>query len=267
MVQPEQVFADKRMQEAVPQEYPFFPLYAADFATATQAMTTVAVGAYIRLLIYQWINGYLPDNEPMLARISGCTRGPADEEPFETEWQEVWFELESRFDKTLAQIGNEERSILRNPRLESERVRAKNITESRRKAGQASGRARRKQSIDQGTGTLDLTNDEQNPIHSQSQSHEDKRKASPPLPDGLNLEAWADWIKFRQQAKMKKYAPVTVKSRTKQLALLSHERQREIIQYSIDNGYAGLFPDRGGSNEPGLSPTERVTKATGVEPI
>lgn len=50
---------------------PWFALYAADFVTSTQRMTDEQVGAYMRLLCDQWINGPVPiDDLRQLARIS-----------------------------------------------------------------------------------------------------------------------------------------------------------------------------------------------------
>jgi len=50
---------------------PWFQFYASDFATATMAWDDEQVGAYIRLLSYQWINGQVPiDNHKALSRIA-----------------------------------------------------------------------------------------------------------------------------------------------------------------------------------------------------
>lgn len=51
---------------------PAFQFYPADFIMGTMAMTPEQVGAYIRLLCYQWENGPIPNDDELLARITGC---------------------------------------------------------------------------------------------------------------------------------------------------------------------------------------------------
>jgi len=51
---------------------PAFQFYPADFIMGTMAMTPEQVGAYIRLLCYQWENGPIPNDDALLARITGC---------------------------------------------------------------------------------------------------------------------------------------------------------------------------------------------------
>lgn len=223
------------MQEAVPNEYPFFPFYAADFDTDTRGMSHGAVGAYIRLLISQWINGELLDDPKQLHRIAGTET--------QEQFDELWEEIERKF-------AADEYGTLHNLRLEQERSKAEKITNERRKAGIKSGQARRKQSADQRSGTLDLTTDEQTAKHSQSQSHShrDKREASPPLPDGLNREAWDDWVANRKECKRKPYTPRSIKTQTRKLAEMSDQEQRDLIDYSIANQYQGIVWDRIGGN-------------------
>ncbi len=230
------------------QTMPWYPLYHADFTSDTVGWTPTEIGCLMRLMNYQWANGSVPYDQVKLALICGIN-DPAW-------WTEIWSTLKPKFKR----LG---RGRLLNHRLSLEQDR------TLRKSAQA-----RQAALIRHHGKPSKNKEPDTDAHADDMlftvtdtSTEDKREASPPLPDGLNLEAWEEWITFRRQAKMKKYAPVTVKSRTLKLCQLSHERQREIIQYSIDNGYAGLFPDRGGSNEQGLSYTERVTRATGVKPL
>lgn len=51
---------------------PAFQFYPSDFIMGTMAMTPEQVGAYIRLLCYQWENGPIPNDDALLARITGC---------------------------------------------------------------------------------------------------------------------------------------------------------------------------------------------------
>jgi uncharacterized protein YdaU (DUF1376 family) len=53
---------------------PWFPFYASDFLTSTGSMSNEEVGAYIKLLCYQWDKGVLPKDPVRLARLAGCDR-------------------------------------------------------------------------------------------------------------------------------------------------------------------------------------------------
>lgn len=50
---------------------PAFQLYAADFCMDTLDWTATQVGVYMRLLMYEWVNGGLSPKIANLARIGG----------------------------------------------------------------------------------------------------------------------------------------------------------------------------------------------------
>jgi uncharacterized protein YdaU (DUF1376 family) len=50
---------------------PAFQLYASDFYMDTAAWEVDEIGAYIRLLLYEWVNGGIPDDLEQIARIVG----------------------------------------------------------------------------------------------------------------------------------------------------------------------------------------------------
>jgi uncharacterized protein YdaU (DUF1376 family) len=52
---------------------PAFQTYAADYYMDTAHWTIDEVGIYQRLLLFEWVNGPLPDDEKRLARIAGCS--------------------------------------------------------------------------------------------------------------------------------------------------------------------------------------------------
>lgn len=52
---------------------PACQFYFSDFLIGTMTMSAEEVGAYIRLLCYQWDAGGLPDNEEQLIRMAGCS--------------------------------------------------------------------------------------------------------------------------------------------------------------------------------------------------
>lgn len=51
---------------------PAFQFYPDDFIGGTMGMSTEDVGAYIRLLCYQWGNGSIPLQKAVIDRIAGC---------------------------------------------------------------------------------------------------------------------------------------------------------------------------------------------------
>lgn len=50
---------------------PAFMFYASDWLTSTAFMDAETRGMYINLLSYQWVNGELPNDLPLLARLAG----------------------------------------------------------------------------------------------------------------------------------------------------------------------------------------------------
>lgn len=115
---------------------PAFRFYANDFFQGTFMMSLQEVGAYIRLLCYEWDNGSIPDDPAERARIMGCSKG-----------QEavLWNRVEKKF--TLAADG------YINDRLEEER--RKQFEYRRRQSDRgiagATGRWKRKHSQSDGT--------------------------------------------------------------------------------------------------------------------
>ena len=63
------------------------------------------------------------------------------------------------------------------------------------------------------------------------------KKAEPPKE--LDLEAWETWVAYRAQIK-KPIKPPSVPAAQKQMAKFA-DRQREVVEHSIANGYQGLF--------------------------
>jgi len=52
---------------------PAFQFYASDFLAGTCDMSAEEVGAYIRLLCYQWDRGFIPNDAERCERIAGCS--------------------------------------------------------------------------------------------------------------------------------------------------------------------------------------------------
>lgn len=55
---------------------PAFQFYADDFIGGTVVFSAEDVGAYMRLLCYQWGNGAIPFRKELVDRIAGCVVGP-----------------------------------------------------------------------------------------------------------------------------------------------------------------------------------------------
>jgi uncharacterized protein YdaU (DUF1376 family) len=87
-----------------PGKSPAFSFYAKDFLTGTATMSLEEVGAYVKLLAYQWDAGSVPDDPRERTRILGCSAG---------QQRVVWLKIASRFTR----VGD----AYRNERLETER--------------------------------------------------------------------------------------------------------------------------------------------------
>ena len=55
----------------IPQKLPWFAFYPSDFLSSTIDMSPAVVGAYIRLLSHQWLNGVIPRDEGVRGRVTG----------------------------------------------------------------------------------------------------------------------------------------------------------------------------------------------------
>ena len=97
---------------------PSFDFFPGDFMAGTLGMELAEVGAYIRLLCYQWEHETLPNDERTLARIAGA---------FPDEFSKIWPNVKTKFIST----NGEADSSLYNERLEAERQKKQEISEKR----------------------------------------------------------------------------------------------------------------------------------------
>jgi len=104
---------------------PAFQLYAADFYMDTASWTCNQVGAYIRLLMYEWINGALPKEISHLSRIAGIDI---------RNMQKMWSAVLAK--KFIIDDAN----MLVNPRLEREREKQQNYRKSQEESGRRGGK-------------------------------------------------------------------------------------------------------------------------------
>src|SRR5574343_2065767 len=72
---------------------PAFQLYAADFYMDTLSWDAETVGVYFRLLMHEWVNGYVPNDIDKIARISGMMV----DRKWRANMQRIWRELCTKF--------------------------------------------------------------------------------------------------------------------------------------------------------------------------
>ena len=94
---------------------PAFQFYVQDFLIGTAHFTAEETGAYIRLLCYQWDNGFLEDDEQKLKKISGISV--------------------KKMEKILKKFPQSKPGQLKNIRLEKERKKQLELRKRRSDAG------------------------------------------------------------------------------------------------------------------------------------
>lgn len=111
-------------------DLPWFPFYVADFFQDENvaAMDHAAIGAYLRLLGHQWVEGSIPADQ---FRLRGLLKVNSEA------WADLWPQLKPCFVK---QIRHKDRLV--NVRLDTERAKALNLRENLRKVRSAAARKR-----------------------------------------------------------------------------------------------------------------------------
>jgi uncharacterized protein YdaU (DUF1376 family) len=110
---------------------PAFKFYAADFDTDTASWTCEQVGAYLRLLMYEWINGALPESNAQRARIIRI-----DPRSMQKMWSTV---LAKKFTMNHA-------NMYVNPRLEEERSKQEEYRKKQSELGKLGAKVKLKNS-------------------------------------------------------------------------------------------------------------------------
>jgi uncharacterized protein YdaU (DUF1376 family) len=110
---------------------PAFQMYASDFLVDTNDWTVDEVGIYLRLLLSEWVNGALPNDEKRLSRIAGCNY---------QKFKKKWSVIASKFE----QNGNQK---LINKRLELEREKQDKYRELQSEKGKMGGRPQKSRSF------------------------------------------------------------------------------------------------------------------------
>lgn len=140
---------------------PAFQTFAADYYMDTNHWTTHEMGMYQRLLLTQWVNGGLPNDEERLARIAGCSL---------KKFQKGWTIVKVKF----IQNGN---GFLINKKMEEIREEQRQYIESQREKGLRSAKKRWNYNVTEAVTTVKLRlQPEDNSSSSSSSSSLNKEK-------------------------------------------------------------------------------------------
>src|SRR4051812_16469051 len=105
---------------------PAFRLYAQDFYFGVVTFNNTTVGAYLKLLIYQWDRGFVPDDIAQIARIIA--------EPLRVTRQ-VWADVKCKFERDA-------HGHWKNRRMERERAKLLEYRNLQAEKGAKGGRQR-----------------------------------------------------------------------------------------------------------------------------
>lgn len=105
---------------------PSFQTYAADFFMDTNEWTVEEVGIYWRLLLSEWVNESIPNDEKRLARIVGCSL-----KKFQKSWSTILIKFIPNGD-----------SRFQNPRMEEVRENQRKYSQRQAEKGKQSARLR-----------------------------------------------------------------------------------------------------------------------------
>lgn len=75
-----------------------------------------------------------------------------------------------------------------------------------------------------------------------------------PVPPSLSvpvfLEAWKDWHDYRRENRFNAWKPSTIRAKLAALEKLGPQKAAEVIRYSIENGYRGIFENKSNDSRP-----------------
>jgi uncharacterized protein YdaU (DUF1376 family) len=147
------------------------PLYVGDYIADTRHLRTVEHGAYLLLIMHYWRKGSLPDNDELLARITGVKLA---------EWRAMRPIIEAFFQPGW-----------KHKRIEFELTESARISEAGRRGGKASGMARKKENVAKSMAkSNDRSTTVQRPFNDRSTIgealHSHSPKKDPLAPSGAN---------------------------------------------------------------------------------
>ena len=95
---------------------PAFLFYANDFIGSTAHYEVETVGAYIRLLCFQWVNGAIPNSKKEIQGIISCSAN---------KFEEIWGTLKPKFEEKNNGFLNKKLEKIRQEALEYRKNRSK----------------------------------------------------------------------------------------------------------------------------------------------
>lgn len=207
---------------------PWYPFYWRDYAGDTAHLTMVQHGAYLLLMQHYYLKGAaLPANAELLHRVCRCTT--------DTERDAVQAVLGEFF----ALVDGE----YHHARIDAELEKSRKISKVRKEAAE-SRHAKAGANAD--------ANAPANTVQKHTQP-QPQVKDTPPLPptpvEGLNTEAWAEYMAHRKQLRAKPLKPASIEKQQRWLVAQGPpDIQRLIVDQTIRNNWQGLFELKGGGN-------------------
>jgi uncharacterized protein YdaU (DUF1376 family) len=210
---------------------PAFLFYPGDFTGGTLLFTDEQLGKYLRLLLLQFHNGHLTEEDMLFI----CkTYDKRIFSKFCQDAQGLWF----------------------NKRLEIEVERRKNYVLSRTKNRSKKEETQKRhdhhmtdhmENENENENINEIKNADENENGKRGAGEKTKKAPEPALTlnpfQGELAEVWNDWEAHRKQKK----APLTPVARQRQIKLLKALTTAQaiaVINYSLCNGYTGLFPEQ-----------------------
>ena len=222
---------------------PAFQFYADDFLGGTCDMTAEEVGAYIRLLCHQWNKGGIPNDPERLARMAGVMPGPS-------------------LGYASAKFRLCEDGVLRNDRMEAERVKQQQFRARQGEKGKRGADTRWKNGAGHAPAMPVLCpgyapampvpipeHSSPSPSPSPKEEEEPKKRKSfdvsaIEIPEALNtagfLNAWDRWCDHRREMK-KPLTKTSTEHQLKELAGMGESRAIAALHHSVKNGWQGIY--------------------------
>lgn len=229
--------------EPKPVKAPAFQMYASDFLTDTTEMTVCEVGAYIRLLLNQWVNGSLPPDPMRLAFIAGM-----DTKEFAVAWDTI---------KLKFMINEEGR--LCNKRLETVRAAQKAWKKKRQEIGTEAAEKRWNPKDGEKYGAMPNNSATTEPIEEAKDASKitkkvtRTRKAKNEEPINYIWEstdfvlAWESWLIHKKKINNKYKHNQSENGAIKSLYTMVNGNLAyavDCIQLSINSGWLGIYSNR-----------------------
>jgi uncharacterized protein YdaU (DUF1376 family) len=219
---------------------PAFQFYAGDYFIDTFLWSNRELGAYTRLLSFEWSNGPLPSSMTELAKIASESR---------TQFVRIWDKIRHKFN-TLSDtdLGHfltqfeykKDTEYYVNLRLEETRIKQSNYSEVKKKVAQERWNKEHARALHV------QEHVEYSPSPSPSPTTKNKRikkektvTASVTLPSEIDEQVWKDFVEMRVKIK----APLTERAKKEILADLEKigEDKNEVLKQSIKNSWRGVF--------------------------